>query len=183
MTLAIAALVLSVLLLGATVALLVMLRRGEGPLYGASRAYDENRREAVRRLTGATVHAPPREQWYVPGPRKPIADPELEAAFRLAVDEALAATKPELDGARVVAALSTADLRASDALETWAGPELLIGLVLVNPEPPGGDARRVTLPIQVLFPALERAGRAVLIERFAELHARIAAPPIRMEAS
>jgi hypothetical protein len=48
-------------------------------------------------------------------------------------------------------------------------------LVLLNPEPPGGDARRVTLPVQVLFPALERAGREDLIRRFGEIRDRAAA--------
>lgn len=49
---------------------------------------------------------------------------------------------------------------------------LVVGLVLFNPEPPGGDAKRVTLPIQALFPALERAGRGDIVARFEELRAR-----------
>ena len=49
---------------------------------------------------------------------------------------------------------------------------LVVGLVLFNPEPPGGDAKRVTLPIQVLFPALRAAGRDDLVARFEALRAR-----------
>jgi hypothetical protein len=77
--------------------------------------------------------------------------------------------RARLTGAVVVPAVSTDAFRDSGALETWDGSGLLIALVLTNPEPPGGDAARLSLPVQVLFPALERAGRHDLIERFAAL--------------
>jgi hypothetical protein len=76
----------------------------------------------------------------------------------------------------VLPALSTADLRVE--LERGGdGGRLAVGLVLFNPEPPGGDAKRVALPIQVLFPALERAGRGDLVDRFAELKECAVSPP------
>ena len=65
--------------------------------------------------------------------------------------------------------MSTADLRAEDLDRVADKARLVVGLVLFNPEPPGGDAKRVTLPIQALFPALERAGRGDLVERFTAL--------------
>ena len=49
---------------------------------------------------------------------------------------------------------------------------LVVGLVLFNPEPPGGDAKRVALPVQVLFPALTSFGRTDLVARFEELRDR-----------
>jgi hypothetical protein len=44
----------------------------------------------------------------------------------------------------------------------------------VDPEPPGTDPRWVALPVQVLFPALERAGRRDLVDRFEVLADRLA---------
>ena len=195
MTAAIVALALSTLLLGTAITLLVMLRRGDGPLYSASRFYDANRREEVRLLLGSEVATPPLDQWFVAGHREPIRDATLEKELCDVTAEALRAVVPadrglvvesngrvRLEGAQIVAALSTADLRSSSAIEAWDERGLIIGLVLLNPEPPGGDARRVTLPVQVLFPALERARREDLIRRFGELRYRAAAPMI-MEVS
>ena len=194
MTAAIVALALSALLLGTAITLLVMLRRGDGPVYSTSRLYDANRREAVRLLLGGEVAAPPVDQWFAAG-REPILDSALETELGEVAADALRAVVPtdrglviesggrsRVEGARVVTALSTADLRASGALEAWDEPGLFVGLVLLNPEPPGGDARRVTLPVQVLFPALERAGREDLIRRFGEIRDRAAAS-IVMEVS
>jgi hypothetical protein len=194
MTAAIVALALSALLLGTAITLLVMLRRGDGPVYSTSRLYDANRREAVRLLLGGEVAAPPVDQWFAAG-REPILDAALETEVGEVAAEALRAVVPSdrglviesggrsrVEGARVVTALSTADLRASGALEASGEPGLFVGLVLLNPEPPGGDARRVTLPVQVLFPALERAGREDLIRRFGEIRDRAAAS-IVMEVS
>ena len=195
MTAAIVALVLSTLLLGTVITLLVMLRRGDGPVYSASRAYDTNRREALRLLLGDEVEAPPREQWFVTAPHEPISHTALENEFREAATEALRLAVPAdrklaidpngritVAGARVVPALSTADLRDPAVLETCDDGGLLVGLVLVNPEPLGGDARRLALPVQVLFPALERMGREDLIHRFSELRRRVA-ETIAMEVS
>jgi hypothetical protein len=190
---AIAALVLSAALLAGMVTVLVLLRKGEGPRFSVSRAYDENRREAVRVLTGEEVDRVTGEQWYDPARRQAAADDPLAAPYREAVAEALEAVVPpdrdlafEDDGAArleaertwVVPAISTADLRAED-LDRWSErARLVVGLVLFNPEPPGGDAKRIALPIQVVFPALERAGRVDLVARFAELRRR-AGPPAR----
>jgi hypothetical protein len=184
---AIAALVLSAALLAGMVTVLVLLRKGEGPRFSVSRAYDENRREAVRVLTGEPVDRVTGEQWYDPARRRPAADDPLAGPYRDAVAEALEVVVPpdrdlafEDDGAArleaertwVVPAISTADLRAED-LDRWGErARLVVGLVLFNPEPPGGDAKRVALPIQVLFPALERAGRDDLVARFEELRGR-----------
>ena len=189
---AIVALAVSVLLLGTVLTILVMLRRGDGPVYGANRLYDANRREAIRLLTGAEVEGLRGEQWFLRARREAARGDPLEAEVGAAVVEALRAVVPadrglaidaegraRLKDALVVPAISTADLRASDALEAWqarSGTELLIALVLVNPEPPGGDARRVALPVQILFPALERAGRGDLVQRFAALRERAAEP-------
>jgi hypothetical protein len=188
---AIAALVLSAALLAGIVTVLVLLRKGEGPRFSVSRAYDENRREAVRVLTGEEVDRVTGEQWYDSARRQAAADDPLAAQYRDAVAEALAAVVPtdrelafEDDGAArleaertwVVPAVSTADLRADD-LDRWGErARLVVGLVLFNPEPPGGDAKRVALPIQVLFPALERGGRDDLVARFAELRGRAEQP-------
>ncbi|MGH7566069.1 MAG: hypothetical protein ACREK2_04485, partial [Gemmatimonadota bacterium] len=60
----IAALVLSVTLMAGMVVVLVLLRKGEGPRYSASRVYDANRREAVRVLTGEDVDHVTGEQWF-----------------------------------------------------------------------------------------------------------------------
>jgi hypothetical protein len=182
--LAIAALVLSAGLLAFVVAVLVLLRKGEGPRYSASRAYDANRREAVRLLTGEETDRVGGEQWFEPARRRPHADDPLAEPYRAMVADALRAVVPADRGlafdaggtaslaaerTRVLPAVSTADLRAED-LDRWDGEaRLVVGLVLFNPEPPGGDAKRVTLPIQALFPALERAGRGDLVARFAEL--------------
>lgn len=189
--LSIAALVLSAALLAGMVAVLVLLRKGEGPRYGTSRAYDANRRDALRALTGAEVDRLDSAQWFEPARRAAAPDDPVAAPFRRAVAEALAAVVPSTHGlsvgpdgrgrltagdVTVLPALSTADLRAE--LER-AGDEgrLVVGVVLFNPEPPGGDAKRVTLPVQVLFPALERAGRGDLVARFAELRKRASSPP------
>lgn len=182
MTAALIALALSALLLGTAIALLMMLRRGDGPVYSASRAYDQNRREALRLLLGREVATVPREQWFLRERREPTPGDPLEPPYREAVAEALRVLAPRLEDAALVPAISTADLRASGILEAHDGPGLVIGLVLVNPEPPGGDARRVTLPIQVLFSALERAGRGDLVRRFADLRDRAAMPPATLEA-
>jgi hypothetical protein len=194
---AIVALAVSVLLLGTVLTILVMLRRGDGPVYSANRLYDANRREAIRLLTGVEVEGLPREQWFLRARREGARGDPLEAEVGAAVVEALRAVvpadrgltidagRPTMEGAVVASAVSTADLRVSGALEAWqarSGTELLIALVLVNPEPPGGDARRVTLPVQVLFPALERAGRGDLVQRFAALRER-AAESISAEVS
>ena len=192
---AIVALAFSTLLLGTAITLLVMLRRGDGPVYSASRLYDANRREAVRLLLGLETDAPPVDQWFVAS-REPISDPATERELREVTVEALGAVVPadrgfavessghaSVEGARVVTAMSTADLRASGVLDAWDEERgLLVGMVLLNPEPPGGDARRVTLPVQVLFPELEHAGRRDLILRFHGLRDRATAPTI-MEAS
>jgi hypothetical protein len=196
------ALAASALLLGTVITILVLLRRGDGPVYSASRLYDANRREAVRLLTGAEVAAVPAEQWFERARREASAGDPLEPEVRAAVFEGLLAVVPgdrglviedgrraRLHGAVVVPAVSIADVRASGALEprgTSSAPDvsgtppadagLVIALVLVNPEPPGGDARRVALPVQVLFPALERAGRQDLVQRFAALRERAAEP-------
>lgn len=181
---AILLLIVSFLIMMGMVTVLVMLRKGEGPRYSASRLYDANRREAVRLLTGETVEAVPREQWYVRERGRALPDDPLAGPFR---ETAMAALKTVIpvereaafggdgavrlaaDDAWVVPAISTADLRAG-GLDRWDGcGRLVIGLVLVNPEPPGGDARRVTLPVQVLFPALVNAGREELVKRFEEL--------------
>lgn len=189
--LSIAALVLSAALLAGMVAVLVLLRKGEGPRYGTSRAYDANRRDALRALTGAEVDRLDSAQWFELARRAAAPDDPVAAPFRRAVAEALAAVVPSTHGlsvgpdgrgrltaedVTVLPALSTADLRAE--LER-AGDEgrLVVGVVLFNPEPPGGDAKRVTLPVQVLFPALERAGRGDLVARFAELRKRASSPP------
>ncbi len=184
---AIAALVLSVALLAGMVGVLVLLRKGEGPRFSASRAYDENRREAVRVLTGEDVAHVTGAQWYDPARGRPTPDDPLAAPYREAVAEALAAVVPrvrelsfesdgaaslEAEGTWVVPAVSTADLRTGD-LDRWGErARLVVGIVLFNPEPPGGDAKRVTLPVQALFPALERADRDDLVARFEELRGR-----------
>ncbi|CAN5878796.1 hypothetical protein BH20GEM1_BH20GEM1_05920 [soil metagenome] len=184
---AIAALVLSVALLAGMVGVLVLLRKGEGPRFSASRAYDENRREAVRVLTGEDVAHVTGAQWYDPARGRPTPDDPLAAPYREAVAEALAAVVPrvrelsfesdgaaslEAEGTWVVPAVSTADLRTGD-LDRWGErARLVVGIVLFNPEPPGGDAKRVTLPVQALFPALERADRYYLVARFEELRGR-----------
>jgi hypothetical protein len=185
--LAIAALVLSAALLAGMVAVLVLLRKGEGPRFSVSRAYDENRREAVRVLTGEQVDRVAGTQWYDPARRRPAADDPVAAAYREAIGEALEAIVPperalafEADGVArletertwVVPAIATADLRADELDRLAEQARLVVGLVLFNPEPPGGDAKRVTLPVQVLFPSLERAGRDDLIAGFEELRAR-----------
>jgi hypothetical protein len=189
--LSIAALILSATLLAGMIAVLVLLRKGEGPRYGASRAYDANRREAVRALTGEEVERVDFAQWFEPARRAAAPDDPLAAPYGEAVAATLAAVVPDARGlalepdgrARLVAedvtvlpALSTADLRLGLERDGDAG-RLVVGLVLFNPEPPGGDAKRVALPVQVLFPALERAGRGDLVARFAELKERAASSP------
>ena len=183
----IAALVLSVVLLAGMISVLVLLRKGEGPRYGASRAYDANRREALRVLTGEDVHHVPGDQWFDPARRRPVPDDPVAAPFRDAVFEALDAILPaarELsrddrgrawlaaDRAWVLPAVSTAELREADLDVLSAEAALVVGLVLFNPEPPGGDAKRVALPVQVLFPALTSFGRTDLVARFEELRDR-----------
>ncbi len=184
--LGVAVLVISVLFLAGMVTVLVLLRKGEGPTFSANREYDANRREAVRVLTGEPVDRVPGDQWYRPARNSVIADDRLADPFKKAVDEALEAVVPRdrgltMDGAgvsnltgvdaRVVPAVSTADLREALTSSPDDGDELVIGLVLFNPEPPGGNARRVALPIQILFPALERAGRGDLVREFEQLAA------------
>lgn len=184
-TLSIVALVVSSILLAVMIATLVLLRRGEGPTYGASRAYDANRREAVRILTGDQGERIPGGQWYDPRRKGPSPGAPVVAEYRAAVAEALRAVVPPdrglafdregnariaAEGARVLPAVSTADLRAE--LDRGDSDRLAIGLVLFNAEPPGGDASRVALPVQVLFGALSRAGREDLVRRFAEIKER-----------
>jgi hypothetical protein len=182
--LSIVALALSAALLAGMIFVLVLLRKGEGPRYGASRAYDANRREALRVLTGEDVDRVPGDQWFDPKRRRPVPGDPVAKPFREAVSKALRAIVPGggdlsldergrawLAGERawVLAATSTAELREADLDELSADAALVVGLVLFNPEPPGGDAKRVALPIQVLFPALRSAGRADLVTRFEEL--------------
>lgn len=181
---AISALVLSVALLAGVVTVLVLLRKGEGPRYSVSRVYDANRREAVRLLTGEEKDRVGGEQWFEPSRRQPLPADPLAAPYRSAVADALRAVVPAARGLAfdedgraslsaertwVLPAMSTADLRAEDLDRVADKARLVVGLVLFNPEPPGGDAKRVTLPIQALFPALERAGRGDLVERFTAL--------------
>ncbi len=160
---------------------LVLLRRGDGPRYGASRAYDANRRQALRVLTGEDAESVPGEQWFDPARRRSRPDDPARTLFREAVSDALRAVVPaersmSLDDhgrawlaaekTWVLAAMSTAELREADLDALGEEAALVVGLVLFNPEPPGGDARRVTLPVQVLFPALRQAGREDLVTRF-----------------
>lgn len=181
---AISALVLSVALLAGVVTVLVLLRKGEGPRYSVSRVYDANRREAVRLLTGEEKDRVGGEQWFEPSRRQPVPADPLAAPYRSAVADALRAVVPAARGLAfdedgraslsaertwVLPAMSTADLRAEDLDRVADKARLVVGLVLFNSEPPGGDAKRVTLPIQALFPALERAGRGDLVERFTAL--------------
>lgn len=182
----IAALVISVLFLAGMVTVLVLLRKGEGPTFSANREYDANRREAVRVLTGEPVDRVPGDQWYRPERNRVIAADPVADRYVRAVGDALGAVIPKNRGltmrddgvasvgddqASIVPAVSTAALR--DRLRSSAEDEsrLVIGLVLFNPEPPGGDARRVALPVQILFPALEEAGRGDLIREFEQLAA------------
>jgi hypothetical protein len=185
--LSIAALVLSAAVMAGMIVVLVLLRKGEGPRYSASRAYDANRREAVRVLTGQEVDRVTGEQWFEPARRRPDSQDPLAEAYRSAVAEALEVVVPadrelafDPDGRACLAAertwvlpaMSTADLRVEE-LDRWNDRgRLVVGLVLFNAEPPGGDAKRVALPIQALFPALERAGRGDLVARFGELRER-----------
>lgn len=177
------AVLLSLVLFLGVLALLVLVRRGDAPAHRASPEYDARRREAVRLLTGADPEAPLRT-WYRRERRDASPGDPLRPPFRVAAAEALRVAVPAAEavrieadgtarlygGARVVPEVSTADLRERPPGE---GSGLEIGLVLVNPEPPGNDPRRVALPIQVLFPALERAGRSDLVERFEDLAERI----------
>jgi len=189
--LAIAALLVSFFALAGMVGVLVMLRKGEGPTYSTSRSYDANRREAVRLLTGDVVDRVPGDQWYDPARDEPTPSDSVTEPYRVVVMEALEAIVPPdhglvFDGAGrahlaaeetwVVPVLSTADFRTEDLAAWDERGRMTIGLVLFNPEPPGGDARRVTLPIQVVFPALRRAGRDDLVERFERLRERASAP-------
>ena len=68
--LAISALVLSAALLAGVITILVLLRKGEGPRYSVSRAYDANRREAVRLLTGEETDRVGADQWFEPARRR-----------------------------------------------------------------------------------------------------------------
>lgn len=189
-TLAIVALVASALLLGTMILALVLLRKGEGPSYSASEAYDAHRREALRRLTGVEPAAVPGDQWYAPAFEHAAAGAEWIGELRDAAREALRVVVPEESGLtfdpdgrprlageesdlRILVAVSTAALREDPVLEADDEAAPVVGLVLFNPEPPGGQATRVTLPIQVLFPALEREGRDDLIRRFEALRERV----------
>jgi hypothetical protein len=180
----IAALLLSAALLAGMITVLILLRKGEGPRYGASRAYDANRREALRLLTGEDAEHVRGDQWFDPARRRPVPDDPVAASFRDAVSEALRAVVPATralslddrgrawlaaDRAWVLPAVSTAELREADLDAMGAEAALVVGLVLFNPEPPGGDAKRVALPVQVLFPALRRAGRTDMVTRFEAL--------------
>ncbi|MEJ2151932.1 MAG: hypothetical protein P8Y29_03020 [Gemmatimonadota bacterium] len=182
----IVALVISVLFLAGMVTVLVLLRKGEGPTFSANREYDANRREAVRILTGAPVDHVPGGQWYRPDRNRVMADDPVADRYRKAIGDALGAVIPEERGlimrddgtasvggdqTRIVPAVSTADLRDSLRSSAENGGGLVIGLVLFNPEPPGGDARHVALSVQILFPALENAGRGDLIREFEQLAA------------
>lgn len=183
----ITALVLSATLLVGMIVVLALLRKGDGPRYGASRAYDANRREALRVLTGEEADRVPGDQWFDPDRRRPLPDDPAAAPFRDAVTEALRAIVPverdlSLDGSGrawlaaegtwVLPAVSTAALRQADLDALTAEAALVVGLVLFNPEPPGGEAKRVALPIQVLFTALRNAGRDDLVARFEGLRER-----------
>lgn len=162
---------------------LVLVRRGDAPRFRTSREYDASRREAVRLMTGADPE-PGNRSWFSKERRNPCPDDPLRQPFREAAGEALlvampAAREPRIepdgtarltDGVRILPEVSTADLRERPG---DPGSGLEIGLVLVNPEPPGNHPRRVSLPVQVLFPALERAGRADLVDRFRGLAERI----------
>ncbi|MBW3660255.1 MAG: hypothetical protein KY397_01300 [Gemmatimonadetes bacterium] len=184
--LAIVVLLVSALLLGTMILALVLLRKGEGPSYSPSRAYEANRRDALGALTGETVDAVPGGQWYDAGFGQAGSGAEWTLDHREAVHEALRAVVPDRAdlvfeaGGRVrvgedvwvVPAVSTAALRAEDLATGEEEARLVVGLVLFNPEPPGGEATHVTLPVQALFPALERAGRADLIRRFEALRER-----------
>ncbi len=179
------ALVVSFLLAAGMVTVLVLLRRGDGPVYRASRAYDENRREAFRVLTGEIVERVPADQRFDPARRRaPRPDDPRRETYRTAAREALEAVVPERSGlafradgwarleaedAWVVAELSTADLRTLDLAARDDRGRLTIGLVLWNPEPPGGPATRVALPVQSLFPTLRQRGRGELVERIERL--------------
>lgn len=177
------AVLLSFLLFLTVLVVLVLVRRGDAPARRTSREYDASRREAVRLLTGAESAPATSRSWKR---RVGVAeDTALEAPFRSVLAEALRVAVPhdrglvvEPDGtarlardARIVAAVSTAGLRARGP---GGGDGLAIGLVLVDPEPPGTDPRWVALPVQVLFPALERAGRTDLVDRFEGLARRLA---------
>jgi hypothetical protein len=176
------AMLLSFLLFLAVLAVLVLIRRGDAPPRRTSREYDASRREAVRLLTGAETAPATSRSWS----RRVTSaeDGPLEASFRSALVEALRIAVPpdrglvvEHDGtarlahdSRIFGAVSTAGLRARGPGD---GHGLAIGLVLVDPEPPGTDPRWVALPVQVLFPALERAGRTDLVDRFEGLARRL----------
>ncbi len=183
MVLAGVAVLLSLAMFLGMIAVLVLIRRGDAPAYRTSPEYDASRREAVRLLTGTDPEVSPRT-WYRRERRNATPGDPLRQPFRAAVAEALRVTVPapggvriEPDGtarlpggARVVPEVSTADLRERPP---GHGPGLEIGLVLVNAEPPGNDPRRVSLPVQLLFPALDRAGRSDLVEQFRGLAERI----------
>lgn len=183
MLLAGVAVLLSLAMFLGVLAVLVLVRRGDAPAYRASPEYDASRRDALRLLIGASPELPARA-WYRRGRRQASPGDPLRQPFRAAVAEALRVAVPAGEdvriapdgtarlsgGARVLPEVSTADLRV---LPPGDGSGLEIGLVLVNPEPPGNDPRRVSLPVQILFPALERAGRSDLVERFRGLAERI----------
>lgn len=181
---AIGTLVVSFFLLAGVIAVLVVLRRGEGPTFGVNREYDTRRREAVQLLTGEEVEFVPGTQWFRKRRRRPLADDSLAEPFRSVVADALRVVVPddrglvfendgtarlESEAVTVISAVSTAELRQLD-LGRWEGrARMLIGLVLFNPEPPGGDTTRVTLPVQVLFEPLKAADRADLVREFGYL--------------
>ena len=85
---ALLAFVLSAGFLAVMITALVLLRKGEGPRYSASRAYDASRREAVRSLLGAEVDRVPGAQWFDPVRKAALPDEPLRAEFDAAVAEA-----------------------------------------------------------------------------------------------
>lgn len=176
------AVLLSLLLFVAVLIVLVLVRSGDAPTRRTSAAYDASRREAVRLLTGEDSAPATHRSWR--RGNGTAREAGLEASFRSAVADALRVAVPpdrglvlepdgtaRLAGARVVAAVSSAGLRARGR---GNGDELVIGVVLVDPEPPGVDPRWVALPVQVLFPALQQAGRMDLVARFEGLAGSLA---------
>lgn len=185
--LAIGTLVVSFLLLAGVITVLVVLRRGEGPTFGVNREYDARRREALELLTGEERDHVPGTQWFRKRRRRPVADDPLAEPFRSVAADALRVVVPadrglvfeqdgtarlESEAVAVIPAVSTAELREM-GLDRWDDrARLTVGLVLFNPEPPGGDTTRVTLPVQVLFDRLQAEDRSDLVREFGYLAER-----------